>query len=130
MILAASLAACLTVSLRLASLRTVLAASRKLAPVLPRRLPGTHRSPDRIVWAVSSVVGRVPVLGNCLAVALTTKLLLAMAGHPSLLRIGVAKDESGRLAAHAWLEDRGTILIGSPEHDRYTPLPIFDGAQE
>jgi hypothetical protein len=91
---------------------------------------GMRWSSDRIVWAVSAASGRIPALGNCLSVALAAKLLLTISGYSSSLRIGVAKRDSGLLEAHAWLEDNGKILIGSVEHDRYVPLPVFDRARE
>jgi len=129
-ILTASLLAFLTIALRLVSLQILLMALRKAAVASPRREPGKPWASGRIVWAVAAVARRVPALGNCLCVALAAKLLLSISGCPSSLRIGVAKRDSGQLEAHAWLEDNGIILIGSVEHDRYAPLPVFDRALE
>jgi hypothetical protein len=44
------------------------------------------------------------------------------------LRIGVAKDDAGRLRAHAWLESDGSAVIGVPDSglDGYQRLPHFD----
>ncbi|MFH1115528.1 MAG: lasso peptide biosynthesis B2 protein [Pseudomonadota bacterium] len=116
----------LAAALRLTSLQTLLNASRRASETYPRWVSEKRWSSGRIVWAVSAVVRRIPALGNCLSVALTAKLLLSATGHSTSLRIGVAKDDSGKLEAHAWLEDNGTILIGSVNHDRFVPLPVFD----
>ncbi len=130
MIVAGSLLAFLSLALRVASLHILLHVSRKAAAISPRLVTEKTWSSDRIVWAVSAVARRVPALGNCLSVALAARLLLTIFGHSSSLRIGVAKGDSGQLEAHAWLEDNGTILIGSLEHDRYVPFPVFDRARE
>ena len=83
-------------------------------------------SMDRVVWAVE-VAGRyVPRVGSCLTRALTTQAMLAMRGHPTVLRIGVVKDEGKKLQAHSWLESGRRVLIGGSDLGRYTPLPALD----
>jgi len=50
--------------------------------------------------------------------------MLAQAGHPADLRIGVAKTPFGRLSAHAWVESDGHIVVGElRELSAYEPLP-------
>lgn len=44
--------------------------------------------------------------------AFTAQILLSRRGVVSDLRIGVAKNERGRLEAHAWVECRGRIVVG------------------
>ena len=114
-------------ALRWFSLKTLLFFSTKASSANADPKSGTKGSPDRVAWAVSSVARRIPTLGNCLAVALATKMLLNTEGCPANLRIGVTKGDFGQLEAHAWLESKGRVLIGSAEGDRYTPLPLFDG---
>lgn len=58
---------------------------------------------------------------TCLVRAIALQILLARAGQPSDLRLGVAFDETRLFAAHAWLEQNGRILIGASEA-RWTPL--------
>ncbi len=41
---------------------------------------------------------------------------------PTTLRIGVAH-RHGDLAAHAWLEQNGRIILGEADADAYAPLP-------
>ena len=82
--------------------------------------------PEKIAWAVR-VVGRyVPGGSNCLAQALTLQSMLARAGYPSQLRIGVAKDMDGRFTAHAWVEFEGKIMIGKEGVSRLTVLPPLE----
>jgi hypothetical protein len=52
--------------------------------------------------------------------------MLARRGYPAHLRIGVAKDEGGRLKAHAWVECEGNIVIGSRGVSQYTAFPYLE----
>jgi hypothetical protein len=65
---------------------------------------------DRIAWAANAVDTRLP-RSTCLTRAMAASLLLTLHGHPTTLRLGVAR-EDGELAAHAWLESNGRIVIG------------------
>ena len=77
----------------------------------------------RITWAVA-VANRYVVAASCLPTAMTTHILLAKCGHLSCLRIGVARSEDGEIAAHAWVESCGRIVIGNlPDISRYVMLP-------
>jgi len=48
--------------------------------------------------------------------------MLGRYGYSSDLRIGARKAEHGGLAAHAWLESAGTVVIGEFELEDYVPL--------
>lgn len=81
---------------------------------------------DKVSWAVVTVSRYLPKV-KCLARALTTQILLSWRGKSANLCIGVAKGESGKLEAHAWVESRGKILIGDlPDLSRYTLLPSLE----
>lgn len=81
---------------------------------------------ERIAWAIR-VAGRyLPGGGNCLVQSLAAQTMLARRGYPARLRIGVAKDEGGRLKAHAWVECEGNIVIGSRGMSQYTPFPYLE----
>jgi hypothetical protein len=65
---------------------------------------------------------------KCLARAFTTQVLLSWENQPSRLCIGVAKSESGKLDAHAWVECQGKIAIGNlADISRFTLLPPLEG---
>jgi hypothetical protein len=68
---------------------------------------------------------RVP-RATCLVRALAAQALLARHGHPSQLRLGVARGADRAFEAHAWLERDGQILIGGGPEGRYVPLPALD----
>ena len=82
---------------------------------------------DQVVWAVTAASRRVPGQATCLSRALTVHALLHRRGCPSRLHIGVVRSQ-GTLAAHAWVESGGRILIGGTESEigRFTPLAAFD----
>lgn len=48
---------------------------------------------------------------SCLPKAMAAVTMLAHYGYPSQLRIGL-KNDFGDLAAHAWVEFNGNILVG------------------
>ena len=71
-------------------------------------------SVERVAWAVTAASRYVPV-ATCLTQALVTKMLLGRFGYPAIVRIGVARSESGELQAHAWVESGGSVVIGGSE---------------
>ena len=81
---------------------------------------------DRVVWAVEVAGRHVPRARSCLTQSLTIQAMLARRGHPTVLRIGVVKDEGEKLQAHSWLESGRKVLIGGSGLERYTPLPALD----
>ncbi|AFY46591.1 hypothetical protein Nos7524_0685 [Nostoc sp. PCC 7524] len=78
---------------------------------------------SKITWAVDVSTKFVPG-AKCLPRALTCKVLMTRRGYSAELRIGVAKDEAGKLQAHAWIENQGKVVIGYLTNlSSYTPLP-------
>jgi Transglutaminase-like superfamily len=77
---------------------------------------------ERISWAVRAASRFIPGGSNCLLRALATQALLGRFGIPSNLRIGVRKAGDRGLAAHAWLESAGAVVIGEFELEHYVPL--------
>ena len=76
--------------------------------------------PGRIGWAVRAVSGVVPG-ASCLTQALAAQLLLAQAGQPSELHLGVKRSEQG-LVAHAWVTSGEVVVVGGEERGAFTPL--------
>ena len=87
-----------------------------------------RRTIERVGWAVLKASRYIPGSRHCLTQALVAKTLLGNQGRAIDVRIGVAKDEAGRLIAHAWLEAEGKPIFGVTESqlDRYSRLPQFD----
>lgn len=85
------------------------------------------RSIGNIIWAVNLSSRYMPGQVKCLARALTTQVLMKQSDYTAELRIGVAKGESGKLEAHAWIEHQGRVVIGYLQDlSRYTPMPSLD----
>jgi hypothetical protein len=77
-------------------------------------------SADDLAWAITTASRFVPK-ATCLTQAMAAKILFGIHGYESLLKIGVARGEDGRMRAHAWLESQGRAVVGGPECE-YTPL--------
>jgi hypothetical protein len=81
-----------------------------------RPLPGRSRvsrlSVERLEWAVSTASRPIP-RATCLTKALALHQLLARAGYPSSIHIGVAKAPGRGFEAHAWVEHEGVTLLSS-----------------
>ena len=86
--------------------------------------PGRDRSEtvstEKLAWAIETASRYVPK-ATCLTQAMAAKILFGIYGCESLLKIGVARGEGGRMLAHAWLESQGRTIVGVPECE-YTPL--------
>lgn len=80
---------------------------------------------EKIAWAVAVVSQYLPGTRNCLVQGIATQVLLARRGYTACLRIGVAKDEDGRLKAHSWVECDGHVVVGGAGVSQFTPLPPF-----
>ena len=65
----------------------------------------------------------MPGGGNCLVRAMTGRALLARQGLESDLVLGVAKEPGGALRGHAWLNYRGTPVIGGNSAECYAQMP-------
>jgi len=84
---------------------------------------------ERIAWAVRAAGRFIPGGTNCLVRALATQSMLGRYGHRSDLRIGVRKAADGGLAAHAWLESSGAVVIGEFELEHYVPMAAPESQQ-
>ena len=75
----------------------------------------------QLAWLVT-VAGRFsPIKTTCLQEALALSWLLSRRGIAANLQIGVTH-RHGDLAAHAWLEYNGRIILGEADVDAYVPL--------
>jgi hypothetical protein len=96
-------------------------AARRLALGASRLVGGTAMPPARVAWAIARTSRFVP-RASCLAQAIAAESLLKVMGCPVTLRIGVAKPDSGSLEAHAWIESRGSVVMGGDGVERYWAL--------
>ena len=111
-------------ALLLLPLRTVLRLAERRGP--PPSRPSDDTRLERMVWAVDVMGHRLFPANPCLTQAVLVQALYRRAGRPAELRIGVKREDPSRLAAHAWVEYQGTILIGAVEAAHgYVPMPPF-----
>ncbi len=76
------------------------------------------KSPEYEFGQIIKVVNQVKFFvprATCLSRALTAKVLVAQSGHQIELCIGVAKNQSNQLEAHAWLEKDGVVVMNNLE---------------
>jgi hypothetical protein len=108
--------------------RTILRLVGRLVPP-DRAMYGPDAGPsiERIGWAVRKAADHVP-RASCLTQALAAQLLLSRRGYPSRLCIGVARNASGGMDAHAWIEAGGSVVVGGGELERFTRLPDLTSA--
>jgi len=78
----------------------------------------------KISWAVETAGRIVPAADNCLVRAIAGREMLARRGISSQIRLGVAKNSSDLLRAHAWLECGDRIITGESERRNYAALPV------
>jgi len=94
-----------------------------------KALLAIHDVPSRgdVCKAVVIAADYVPG-ATCLVRCLVARAMLARFGFSTQIRIGVLKDSSN-LQAHAWLEQRGSVLFGG-DVARYSelgnPLQVID----
>lgn len=110
---------------RLAITLLPLAAARRLLQV--REACGEPIwPPQRLAWAVQATARLVP-RATCLVRALALERMLRRDGQPARLRIGVAKTPDAPLAAHAWLETDGLVLLALPGFTELELVPAWPG---
>ena len=110
---------------RLATWTLPFALGRRILVGARRSGPATV-TPDQIHWAMRHAQRLVPK-ATCLPQAVAAEALLTRGGLPADLRIGVKKEPSGKLLAHAWVESNGRIVVGDLPGgvDVYTRLPTL-----
>ncbi len=93
--------------------RTLLWLSRRSEPTRATNTPFESMDvASKIARMVSLAGRRSPWRTTCLRQALGLWFLLARRGIATELRLGVEKSVEGDLAAHAWVEHDGQVLIG------------------
>ena len=82
---------------------------------------------SRIGWAIAAAARRLPFRSTCLLESLAADAMLRRRGYASEIRFGVQPPSGGALAAHAWVEHEGAVVIGAMhELPEYSPLSTRD----
>ena len=93
------------------------------------RIPQNMAIIRNVNSAVTKVCTHTPWQSQCLVQALTAKKLLNKRSLPCTLYMGVAKDESNQLIAHAWLRCGNVYVTGGHNKDRFTVTGIYGDAK-
>ncbi|MQP68084.1 lasso peptide biosynthesis B2 protein [Niveispirillum sp. SYP-B3756] len=75
--------------------------------------------------AVRRAASVAPFRAVCLQQAFAAALMLRRRGHGVQVHLGVAKDGSGNLTAHAWSLCQGTMVTGGEQMPRFRPISVF-----
>lgn len=75
--------------------------------------------------AIRRVVRFLPWTTKCFARAITAKRILQRKQIPSTIYLGVAKEGSNKMLAHAWLRCGSIIVTGKEEMKKFTPIIYF-----
>lgn len=96
-----------------------------MSPDTNKQIVDNHPDIQHLPWAVRATSSFVPG-SRCLCQAITAQTILAWKGYPSELHIGVQKNESSNLAAHAWLVKNEMVIVGNlPNLVDFIPLPAL-----
>ena len=101
----------------------------RIAKTLPAKDHPNCQSQKKTIWVIEAVGKYVLGDGPCLTQALAAQFILARHNQSGELCIGIAKEEQGKLVAHAWIESNGGVVIGGSEaaFKRYIRLPSLKG---
>lgn len=92
----------------------------------PNELTESHFSKvKKVSWAVNIMSGHTFWQSKCLAQAMTAKVMLNRRNIKSTLYLGVAKDDEGKMIAHAWVKSCGVTLTGAKGMERFTVVSVF-----
>lgn len=98
--------------------RLLQAAASRQGPISAETQP-----PVESIAAALKRAHRCMPSASCLPQAMAAQYLLLHYGHPAELRLGAAKDDDGRVRAHAWVVSGNQIVIGDlPDLASYAPL--------
>jgi len=86
----------------------------------PARRPRPSPAAARLAHLVEAAARHVPVRAGCLERALVLGALLRRRGIAATITIGVTRHHAG-VAAHAWVEHDGAIVLGAAGGE-FTPL--------
>lgn len=82
--------------------------------------------PREIGLAVSRTAAHTPWESKCLVQSLTAYHLLKCRHYPCTISLGVAKDVTGKMVAHAWTQSGQIDVTGAEIKDRYTVTCRFE----
>jgi len=82
----------------------------------------------RVRWAVLASARRVPWRAMCFEQGLASQLMLRRRGVASVLYFGAAPADQKSLAAHVWVRDGDTNVVGGESASQFAVLAMFPPA--
>lgn len=79
----------------------------------------------QITWLIEKMSKYTPWESKCLVKALTAQRMLKKRKIPCTLYLGIAKNKTNKLSAHAWLRCGNLILLGEKERSGFTTVAYF-----
>lgn len=74
---------------------------------------------------LASVKRYFPFVSNCFSLGATGMTICRWQKISSQMYFGVAKNEHGKLIAHAWLKHDGVFISGQEGYERFSPVKVF-----
>jgi transglutaminase superfamily protein len=116
-----------TVGLRIFPWHRLQSVLLKIAGRQTRQLHSSRPTVEQIKWAVRASSHFIPK-ATCLPQALAAQYLLVRCGYAADFQIGIARNQGGKLEAHAWVVGENQTVIGEvKELERFTPLSKGEG---
>lgn len=105
----------------------------RVAPSLGIKMEESSYNRDRINQTVLLEISRAIHMASrrtwweskCLVTAIAAMKMLERRGIDSTLYMGVTRDASGKMIAHAWLRSAHIYLTGADEKDMFTVVATF-----
>lgn len=78
-----------------------------------------------VKWGLQCVKRYFPQITNCWSQGSAGMMMLKLRGIPSDLFLGVLKEPSGKMKAHAWLKQENLMMSGGKNHQLYAVVTII-----
>lgn len=79
----------------------------------------------KVGWSVNKMSKFTPWESKCLVLAFTAQMILRIIRIPSTLYLGITKDDSNQLIAHAWLRCGRLTITGAREREEFKAVAQF-----
>lgn len=87
--------------------------------------PAGQADADLVRRVIATAARRVPWDSHCFAQSLAATAMLRRRGLCSVTSLGVARDDDGRLRAHAWTRCGDLVVAGGDEAARYQVVAAY-----
>ncbi len=90
--------------------------------------PSTRAVGLRVAWAIDRAARVLPLRLVCLPRALAAWKMLQLRGVASRVHCGAAKNATGAMLTHVWVEARGVEITGYPTAHEYVEIGYYSRA--